>query len=89
MRLLMLRYLTKNIKVSKWYYKNRTWSFSMKTITLKTDDIFFEKVNDLAKKLHLTKSELIRRSIVEYELLMEKKTMKEHLCVQARVIKRF
>ena len=51
----------------------------MKTITLKTDDTFFEKVNDLAKKLHLTKSELIRRSIAEYELLMEKKTMKAQM----------
>lgn len=34
----------------------------MKTITLKTDDTFFEKVNDLAKHLHLSKSELIRRA---------------------------
>ena len=40
----------------------------MKTITLKTDDTFFEKVNDLAKQLHLTKSELIRRSITQFEL---------------------
>ena len=51
----------------------------MKTITLKTDDTFFEKVSDLAKRLHLTKSELIRRSIAEYELLIEKKTMKEQM----------
>ena len=42
----------------------------MKTITLKADDTFFEKVNDLAKKLHLTKSELIRRSVAEYEALV-------------------
>ncbi len=53
--------------------------FYMKTITLKTDDTFFEKVSDLAKRLHLTKSELIRRSIAEYELLIEKKTMKEQM----------
>ena len=39
----------------------------MKTITLKTDDTFFEKVNDLAKHLHLSKSELIRRAVAEYE----------------------
>ena len=51
----------------------------MKTITLKTDDTFFEKVSDLAKRLHLTKSELIRRSIAEYELVIEKKTMKEQM----------
>jgi len=51
----------------------------MKTITLKTDDIFFEKVNALAKQLHLTKSELIRRSVAEYELLTQKRAMKERM----------
>ena len=51
----------------------------MKTITLKTDDIFFEKVNDLAKQLHLTKSELIRRSVAEYESLIKRRAMKEQM----------
>lgn len=51
----------------------------MKTITLKTDDSFFEKVNSLAKHLHLTKSELIRRSITEFELHIQKKEMKERM----------
>ena len=51
----------------------------MKTITLKTDDSFFEKVSELAKHLHLTKSELIRRSVTEYELLMKKRAMKEQM----------
>jgi len=51
----------------------------MKTITLKTDDTFFEKVNDLAKQLHLTKSELIRRSVAEYESLIKKRAMKEQM----------
>ena len=51
----------------------------MKTITLKTDDSFFEKVTALAKHLHLTKSELIRRSITEYELHVQKKEMKEQM----------
>lgn len=51
----------------------------MKTITLKTDDTFFEKVNDLAKQLHLTKSELIRRSVAEYESLIQKRAMKEKM----------
>ena len=51
----------------------------MKTITLKTDDSFFEKVSELAKHLHLTKSELIRRSVTEYELLMKKRAMKERM----------
>ena len=43
----------------------------MKTITLKTDDNFFEKVTDLAKQLHLSKSELIRRAVAEYEGLRQ------------------
>ncbi len=51
----------------------------MKTITLKTDDIFFDRISTLAKRLHLTKSELIRQSISEYETLIEKKAMKEQL----------
>lgn len=51
----------------------------MKTITLKTDDIFFEKVTDLAKHLHLSKSELIRRAVAEYEELMYKKEIKEQM----------
>ena len=51
----------------------------MKTITLKTDDIFFEKVADLAKDLHLSKSELIRRAVTEYEEVMRRREMKEQI----------
>ncbi len=51
----------------------------MKTITLKTDDTFFEKVTDLAKHLHLSKSELIRRAVAEYEGVMQKREMKEQM----------
>ena len=51
----------------------------MKTITLKTDDTFFEKVTDLAKHLHLSKSELIRRAVAEYEEVMQRKEMKEQM----------
>lgn len=51
----------------------------MKTITMKTDDTFFEKVNTLAKQLHLTKSELIRRSVAEYETVIKKRAMKEKM----------
>ena len=51
----------------------------MKTITLKTDDNFFEKVTDLAKHLHLSKSELIRRAVAEYEEVMRRREMKEQM----------
>jgi len=45
----------------------------MKTITLKTDDEFFAKVTELAKKLHISKSELIREAIKSYEKELRKK----------------
>ena len=51
----------------------------MKTITLKTDDTFFEKVSDLAKHLKLSKSELIRRAISEYEEVMQRRELKEQI----------
>ncbi|SMC08570.1 ribbon-helix-helix domain-containing protein [Nitratiruptor tergarcus] len=39
----------------------------MKTITLKTDEKLFEEITNLSRKLKLSKSELIRRAIKEYE----------------------
>ena len=51
----------------------------MKTITLKTDDLFFEKVSSLAKSLHLTKSELIRRSVREYENYIKNQNLKNQI----------
>ena len=51
----------------------------MKTITLKTDNSFFEKVSALAAQLHLSKSELIRRSISEYELIIKKRVLDEQM----------
>ena len=51
----------------------------MKTITLKTDDSFFEHITQLAKSLHLSKSELIRRSVKEYEKFIKKQVLKEQI----------
>ena len=51
----------------------------MKTITLKTDDTFFEHITTLAKNLNLTKSELIRRSVREYENFIKKQALKEQI----------
>jgi predicted transcriptional regulator len=51
----------------------------MKTITLKTDDTFFEKVTELSRQLHLTKSELIRRAISEYEETIRRRALKEQI----------
>jgi len=51
----------------------------MKTITLKTDDNFFDKVTNLAKHLHLSKSELIRKAIAEYEEAIQRREMKQQM----------
>lgn len=51
----------------------------MKTITLKSDDAFFEKVSRLAKNFHLTKSELIRRAVNEYEAALYKQQLQEQI----------
>lgn len=51
----------------------------MKTITLKTEDSFFEKVTSLARELHLSKSELIRQSIAEFEKNVRNKRLKEKM----------
>jgi len=51
----------------------------MKTITLKADDTFFDKVTGMAKQLHLSKSELIRRAVAEYEEVMKRREMKEQM----------
>jgi predicted transcriptional regulator len=51
----------------------------MKTITLKTDDLFFEKVSSLAKSLHISKSELIRQSVREYENFIRKQELKDQI----------
>ncbi|MDB2561968.1 DNA-binding protein [Sulfurimonas sp.] len=51
----------------------------MKTITLKTDDFFFDKVSSLAKSLHISKSELIRKSVREYENFIKKQELKDQI----------
>ena len=51
----------------------------MKTITLKTDDLFFEKVSSLAKSLHISKSELIRQSVREYENFIRKQELTDQI----------
>ncbi len=51
----------------------------MKTITLKTDDDFFEEISNLAKTLHISKSELIRKAIKEYEKNLYKKSLKKKI----------
>ncbi len=51
----------------------------MKTLTLKTDESFFERVGVLAQRLHISKSELIRRAITDYETSLARKEMQQQM----------
>ncbi len=51
----------------------------MRTITLKTDPIFFDRLTKLAKELHITKSEFIRKSVYEYEKYIYREKLKSNI----------
>jgi len=51
----------------------------MRTITLKTDSIFFDRLTELAKELQITKSEFIRRSVSEYEKYLYREKLKSNI----------
>ena len=51
----------------------------MHTITLKSDDNFFNMLNEMVKNLNITKSELIRRSVIHYQEILEKEKLKEQI----------
>ena len=49
---------------------------SMHTITLKSDDDFFEMLNSMAKNLETNRSDLIRKSVIHYKESLEKEKLK-------------
>ncbi|HIE74051.1 MAG TPA: ribbon-helix-helix protein, CopG family [Flavobacteriales bacterium] len=50
----------------------------MKTITLKTQDDFFDQINEMAQQQHLSKSALIRKAIKAYQKqIKDKETIKK------------
>jgi hypothetical protein len=51
----------------------------MHTLTLKTDDTFYEMLNDMVKKLGITKSELVRRSITHYRESLAEEKLREQM----------
>lgn len=51
----------------------------MHTITLKSDDSFYETLNDMVKTLKITKSELIRRSVHYYREALKQEQLKEQM----------
>ena len=51
----------------------------MHTITLKSDDTFYNTLEDMVKTLHTTKSDLIRKAVVYYKDALEKERLKEQI----------
>ncbi len=51
----------------------------MHTITLKSDDMFYETLNDMVKTLNTTKGELIRRAVIYYKDALEKEKLKAQI----------
>jgi len=51
----------------------------MHTITLKSDDIFYNTLEEMVKTLHTTKSDLIRKAVVYYKDALEKERLKEQI----------
>jgi len=48
----------------------------MHTITLKSDDMFYDTLNDMVKTLNTTKSDLIRKAVIYYKSVLEKEKLK-------------
>jgi predicted transcriptional regulator len=48
----------------------------MHTITLKSDDAFFEMLNEMAASLKSTRSDLIRHAVIRYKEDLEKEKLK-------------
>ena len=51
----------------------------MHTITLKSDDTFYNTLEEMVKTLHTTKSELIRKAVIHYRDALEKEKLKEQI----------
>ena len=51
----------------------------MHTITLKSDDTFYNTLEEMVKTLNTTKSDLIRKAVVYYKDALEKERLKEQI----------
>jgi hypothetical protein len=49
------------------------------TITLKSDDKFYNTLEEMVKSLNTTKSNLIRKAVVYYKDSLEKERLKEQI----------
>jgi predicted transcriptional regulator len=48
----------------------------MYTITLESDDTFYNILDDMVKSLNITKSELIKKAVISYRTVLEKEKLK-------------
>ncbi|MCH9740919.1 MAG: DNA-binding protein [Epsilonproteobacteria bacterium] len=48
----------------------------MHTITLKSDNDFFNMLNDMVKSLNTNRSDLIRKAVIHYHHALEKEKLK-------------
>lgn len=51
----------------------------MHTISLKTDDNFFQLLNEMVKDLGTTKSDLIRQAVLNYKKNLEKEKLRQQI----------
>ena len=51
----------------------------MHTITLKSDDTFYNTLEDMVTILQTTKSDLIRKAVIYYKNALEKEQLKEQI----------
>jgi hypothetical protein len=70
--------------LQKYYFKKNCSIIKekgqvMHTITLKSDDTFYNTLEEMVKSLHTTKSDLIRKAVVYYKDALEKERLKEQI----------
>lgn len=51
----------------------------MHTITLKSDNTFYEMLNEMVRSLGTTRSELIRKAVISYKKELEKEVLKKQI----------
>ena len=51
----------------------------MHTITLKSDDKFYDMLNDMVNTLKITKSELIRKAVTYYQTILYHEQLKQQI----------
>lgn len=51
----------------------------MRTITFKSDDEFYNLLENMVKSVNTTKSDLIRKSVLYYQSILEKEQLKAQI----------